>query len=230
MAKKGRVRIKQVGGGGGNAAAAAAAAASLFQNPLEGLPPEQMMQWIQPKPDPSFQMIWPLAATFSMKFSNFSVIYPNYLDGTKTVKQGRRISKADAVSPCPALVDIQQALQILQLRHVVQPYKGYSRDAVSRWENPGRVLVDLESYQEQQTDQHATKKTLLRDLARCIVQLPSRLERLQKVEEQRKAMEAQQLQLQQQQALVQKKTASAAASDAATSNNKKKKGNNKKKK
>jgi hypothetical protein len=92
------------------------------------------------------------------------------------------------------------------------------------------VLVDLESYQEQQTDQHATKKTLLRDLARCIVHLPSRLERLQKVEEQRKAMEAQQLQLQQQQALVQKKTASAAASDAATSNNKKKKGNNKKKK
>lgn len=32
----------------------------------------------------------------------------------------------------------------MDVRHVVQPHKGYSRDASSRWDNPGRVLVDLE--------------------------------------------------------------------------------------
>lgn len=266
---KGRVRIKQIGGGGGTNAAAAAAAASLFQNPLEGLPPEQMMQWIQPKPDPSFQMIWPLTETFSMTYTSFSILYPNYLDGRKTMKQGRRIARAHAVPPplCPLISEMQQALQMLGVRHVVQPYKGYSRDAVSRWENPGRVLVDLESYHPTTTsyndhdddddddppelvdgdDYHhhsggdgvaMKKKTLLRDLARCIRQLPSRQERLQRdAEEQRKALEQQQqqLQLQQQQqhALVQKKTATtsttSSSSDAST-NKKKNKGNNKKKK
>merc|ERR1712086_238350 len=30
------------------------------------------------------------------------------------------------------------------IRHAILPHKGYSRDATSRWDNPGRVMVDLE--------------------------------------------------------------------------------------
>ena len=78
-----------------------------------------------------------------MTYKNFSAVYPNYVDSTKTVKLGRRIAAKDAV-PEPTIQDIHEALISLDVRHVVQPHKGYSRDACSRWDNPGRVLVDLE--------------------------------------------------------------------------------------
>lgn len=81
--------------------------------------------------------------TFTMTYKSFCAIYPNYLDSEKTVKLGRRISKGYAV-PEPTIQDIHEALVSLDIRHVIQPHKGYSRDGPSRWENPGRVLVDLE--------------------------------------------------------------------------------------
>ena len=88
-----------------------------------------------------------IGETFTMKYDNFSVIYPNYLDSNKTVKLGRRIAAKDAV-PEPTVQDLHEALASLNVRHVIQPYKGYSRDAISRWDNPGRVLVDLEGAAE----------------------------------------------------------------------------------
>jgi signal recognition particle subunit SRP19 len=78
-----------------------------------------------------------------MKYKTFSAIYPNYIDSDKTVKLGRRIAAKDAV-PGPTMQDIHEGLVRLDVRHVIQPHKGYSRDAVSRWDNPGRILVDLE--------------------------------------------------------------------------------------
>jgi signal recognition particle subunit SRP19 len=78
-----------------------------------------------------------------MTYKNFCAIYPNYLDSEKTVKLGRRISTKDAV-PEPTIQDIHEALVLLDVRHVIQPHKGYSRDGSSRWDNPGRVLVDLD--------------------------------------------------------------------------------------
>ena len=82
-----------------------------------------------------------------MQYKNFSALYPNYLDSNKTVKMGRRIAAKDALSD-PTVQDIHEALVSLNIRHVVQPHKGYSRDASSRWDNPGRVLVDLEGASE----------------------------------------------------------------------------------
>jgi len=81
--------------------------------------------------------------TFTMTYKDFSAVYPNYLDSDKTVKLGRRIAAKDAVSE-PTIQDIHEALISLDIRHVIQPHKGYSRDASSRWDNPGRVMVDLE--------------------------------------------------------------------------------------
>ena len=78
-----------------------------------------------------------------MKFKTFSAVYPNYIDSDKTVKLGRRIAAKDAV-PEPTIQDIHEALVRLDIRHVIQPHKGYSRDASSRWDNPGRILVDLD--------------------------------------------------------------------------------------
>eukprot|EP01083_Nonionella_stella_P094805 266096_1 len=141
-----------------------------------------------------------------MKYTNFSAVYPNYLDSSETVKMGRRIAAKDAV-PEPTVQDIHEALLSLNIRHVVQPYKGYSRDASSRWDNPGRVLVDLEGAtesgvmemkldggfdlddaipemgdddsKENQKGEGRGKKQLIRQLAQIIGDLPNRRKRLE---------------------------------------------------
>lgn len=159
--------------------------------------------------------------TFSMKYDNFSVIYPNYLDSNKTVKLGRRISAKDAV-PEPTVQDIHEALASLNVRHVIQPNKGYSRDAISRWDNLGRVLVDMEGAVEKgvvgvgkdgaydlddipdmndddndkennnEPGRGGGKKQLIRQIALIIPTLSGRQKR---VEEKAKAAEAEKLKL-----------------------------------
>lgn len=118
-------------------------------NPLADLavPPDEMIH-LPTKPDSnSGFLIWPMEQTFTINYNKFSAVYPNYLDSNKTVKLGRRISAKDAV-PEPSVQDIHEALVSLNVRHVIQPHKGYSRDASSRWDNPGRILVDLEGAAE----------------------------------------------------------------------------------
>ena len=87
--------------------------------------------------------------------------------------------------PAPTVNDLSVALQTLQVRHVIQPHKGYSRDAECLWDNPGRVLVDVSTRK---------KKDLMLELAKLIPNLPQRIERLErqaledkKAEEERKA-------------------------------------------
>mmetsp|Transcript_38338 Transcript_38338/g.43774 ORF Transcript_38338/g.43774 Transcript_38338/m.43774 type:complete len:152 (-) Transcript_38338:172-627(-) len=147
MGKKsgGRVRVKQVGPKG----------MPSIGNPMDELaiPPDQMIQLPPPK-DKNMSQIWPLNETFTMNFDSFSVIYPNYLDSSKTVKQGRRISVAEAVKK-PTVMDIGTVLQGMGIRHVVQLYKGYSRDAESQWNNLGRVLLDIPTKKERY---HGTKR------------------------------------------------------------------------
>ena len=63
------------------------------------------------------------------------------------MKEGRRISKEDAVDT-PSIQDISEVLQSMNVRHAIQPYKGYSRDEESRWFNQGRILYDLEQMEE----------------------------------------------------------------------------------
>jgi len=106
-----------------------------------------------------------------MNPTKFPIIYPSYLDSTKTIKQGRRIGKEEAV-PVPTVSDISLALQTMKIRHVLQPYKGYSRDIETVWENPGRVKVDLTSH-------YPTKRELLVELAKVIPTLPERQKRLE---------------------------------------------------
>ena len=164
--KKGAVRIKQVGPKGGGAPP------SMLTNPMEALLNDPAAQQINlpPPPDRNYQMFWPIAESFSMKTEGFQVIYPSYLDSTKTVAKGRRISLERAV-PTPTVADLSAALQQLQVRHVIQPYKGYSPDCTCQWDNPGRCLVDVSTHR---------KGELLVELARRIPELPSRLARLER--------------------------------------------------
>merc|ERR1712071_417912 len=131
--------------------------------------------------------------------------------------------------------EIGEALRTLRIRHVVQPYKGYSKDTESRWDNPGRVLVDMKgdtvpnlmpgvtSDENLNTNdvQYDTKKQLLREIARIIPNLNIRIARLtekkkQEEEEKRKSKEMQ---------LAKAKASSGGGSSGTTS--KKKKGKKK---
>lgn len=178
-------------------------------------PPEAMLH-LPPPPDRSYQVIWPMRETFTMKFDDFRVIYPSYLDSNKTCHQGRRLPKAKAV-PTPTCTDLSQALQALQIRHVVQPYKGYPRDITCLWDNPGRVLVDLSSFE--------SRGALMVALAERIPHLPARLVRLEQ-----EARVAQAAEEERKERLKQEKAASSALAAASKKAAKKgKKGSSKKK-
>jgi signal recognition particle subunit SEC65 len=105
--------------------------------------------------------------------TGFFVIYPSYLDSSKTMKQGRRIGVEKAVDT-PTVQDLSEALAALNIRHVSQPHKGYSRDQTTLWDNPGRVKVD-----PQALESGYTKRSLLVELASIAEELPSRIRRLE---------------------------------------------------
>ena len=66
------------------------------------------------------------------------IIWPAYIDSKKTKKEGRRISRKEAVSS-PKLREISAAAKKLNLNPEVENNKSYSR---SWWESSGRVSVD----------------------------------------------------------------------------------------
>eukprot|EP00522_Entomoneis_paludosa_P015432 CAMPEP_0172444070 /NCGR_PEP_ID=MMETSP1065-20121228/4198_1 /TAXON_ID=265537 /ORGANISM="Amphiprora paludosa, Strain CCMP125" /LENGTH=207 /DNA_ID=CAMNT_0013194489 /DNA_START=48 /DNA_END=671 /DNA_ORIENTATION=+ len=200
MGKKrgGGVRVKQVG---------PKVAPAMPSMEDFAIPADEMVN-LPPTPDRSYQVIWPIHETFTMKIEGFRVIYPSYLDSTKTCQQGRRLAQDKAV-PTPTCSDISQALQGLQVRHVLQPYKGYSRDITCLWDNPGRVLVDVQQY---------TKTQLLALVAERIPHLPARKLRL----EQEAAVAAKEEAERQERLQKEKAAASAASAKSAVTGNKKK--------
>jgi signal recognition particle subunit SRP19 len=139
-----------------------------------------------------------------MDHKDFMVIYPSYLDSSKTLKQGRRIGKEHAVDT-PTVSDISQALQSLGLKHVLQPHKGYSRDPYTLWDNPGRVKVEPSpkiTILEDGDDDHPSgnaKRRLLLEIASRIPSLPSRIQRLEEQAADQKAAEEKEAQKQKQQ-------------------------------
>lgn len=66
------------------------------------------------------------------------VIWPIYLDQTKSRSRGRIISRKNAIKE-PQLNEIKEAARQLGLSPEVEPQKAYPK---SWWEVSGRVLVD----------------------------------------------------------------------------------------
>ena len=71
------------------------------------------------------------------EYKLWKVIYPNYIDKSKSVKEGRRVSAHKAIDR-PTLADIVEALQVLNVPYVIEN-KAYPRD----WLVRGRVRVNL---------------------------------------------------------------------------------------
>jgi signal recognition particle subunit SRP19 len=176
MGKKGAVRIKQVGPKPG----AAGVPPSALLNPMESfMPPAEELASLKIPDVPSdrgYKVFWPLHETLSMDVTHFQCIYPSYLDSTKTLQRGGRRIPLEFCVPNPTVSDISAALRLLQVRHVVQPYKAYPRGGPDvAWENPGRVHVDLSAYGN-------SKSRLLKEVAARIPNLSSRVDRLARQE------------------------------------------------
>ncbi|GJJ68142.1 signal recognition particle subunit SRP19 [Entomortierella parvispora] len=71
------------------------------------------------------------------QFKSWMCLYPCYIDGTKTVVEGRRIPKNLACVKQPWAKDIVEALKELRLSQAFEPGKTHPRD----WANRGRVRV-----------------------------------------------------------------------------------------
>jgi signal recognition particle subunit SRP19 len=66
------------------------------------------------------------------------VVWPNYLDSTKTRREGRRVPQKIAVES-PKLQEIEEAAKILGLTPTINPNAAYPR---ARWEKKGYALID----------------------------------------------------------------------------------------
>eukprot|EP00536_Pseudo-nitzschia_multiseries_P003909 jgi/Psemu1/158974/gw1.62.106.1 len=191
-------------------------------NPMEEfmIPPEDMVN-LPPTPDRNFQMFWPLQESFTMDPTGFFVIYPSYLDSSKTIKQGRRIG-ADKAVDTPTVQDISDALASLTIRHVQQPHKGYSRDPTTLWDNPGRVKVDPAVLGDGGGMEGYTKRSLMVELASIIAELPSRARRLEIMAAVEKAREAKRLEAKEKKEQEAKQLQKQKSQSASRSTNKKK--------
>mmetsp|Transcript_27928 Transcript_27928/g.59796 ORF Transcript_27928/g.59796 Transcript_27928/m.59796 type:complete len:224 (+) Transcript_27928:167-838(+) len=187
-------------------------------NPMEEfmIPPEEMVH-LPPAPDRNFQMFWPIQESFSMDPTNFFVIYPSYLDSSKTIKQGRRIGAEKAVDT-PTVQDISEALASMSIRHVSQPHKGYSRDATTLWDNPGRVRVDPSVLE----GDLYTKRSLMAELASIVRELPSRTRRLEVTAAVARARQAKRLEAQEKKKQLARQQHKQKSSQASSRSNKKK--------
>jgi signal recognition particle subunit SRP19 len=144
----------------------------------------------------------------------FFVIYPSYMDSCKTMKLGRRVGIENSI-PTPTVNDISEGLQILNLRHVLEPHKGYSRDPTTLWDNPGRVKVEP-------TGGQYTKRSLLIELSSIIITLPSRIRRIEVIAAVEKAKEIKRQEQQEEKKKLAISSNQPKASKLPTSKNKKK--------
>jgi signal recognition particle subunit SRP19 len=144
----------------------------------------------------------------------FFIIYPSYMDSCKTMKLGRRVGIENSV-PTPTVNDISEGLQILNLRHVLEPHKGYSRDPTTLWDNPGRVKVEP-------TGGQYTKRSLLIELSSIIITLPSRIRRIEVIAAVEKAKEIKRQEQQEEKKKLAISSNQPKASKLPTSKNKKK--------
>lgn len=69
------------------------------------------------------------------------IIWPVYIDSTKSRKEGRRVNKKIAISS-PELTEIAKAARKLNLKPKIQEYKSYPG---LWWENSGRIIIETEN-------------------------------------------------------------------------------------
>ncbi|KZX15374.1 signal recognition particle protein Srp19 [Methanobrevibacter filiformis] len=67
-----------------------------------------------------------------------TIIWPVYIDSTRSRNQGRKIAKKNSIQE-PRLTEISRAARNLKLNPKTEDDKSYPR---SWWENSGRIIVE----------------------------------------------------------------------------------------
>lgn len=80
------------------------------------------------------------------EYKTWKCIYPNYIDKSKSVKEGRRVTACKAVDR-PTLGEIVEALQLLNAPYVIEN-KAYPRD----WLVRGRIRVNIAEIPDKSVD------------------------------------------------------------------------------
>jgi len=91
------------------------------------------------------------------KLENELIIWPVYIDATKSRAYGRMISRADAI-PEPKIAEIAKAAEALGLHPRIEREKAYPKEW---WQVSGRVIVE----------KTAPKSITLKNIARKIKEM-----------------------------------------------------------
>jgi len=109
-------------------------------------------------------------------WEKWPMVYPQYIDASRTIAEGRKVSKSDACAH-PHPMEIAEVCQYFKLPFVVERYKAYSRDSINRI---GRVRVKIKDDEGNFINEKiCSRRALFRELGRLVPQLKSRIKRVE---------------------------------------------------
>ncbi|RHZ81497.1 hypothetical protein Glove_120g120 [Diversispora epigaea] len=100
-------------------------------------------------------------------YKTWVCLYPVYFDSTKSVQNGRKVVKDNAVQN-PLAKDIAESVKMLGICCVFEPHKTHPKD----WANPGRVRVQLfTEFSKPFINDIPTRKELIKRVAKILSEI-----------------------------------------------------------
>ena len=126
---------------------------------------QNMPAVVMPPPNPNLMHRFGVSET-ETDFSSYSTLWPTFLDSTKTIKRGRKISTLDSPGEDITIQDIHQACVALRLPHVIEV--SLTQSPLAFWKtrilatmNPAKWLKQNISYIHSTPLHSTTKLTFL---------------------------------------------------------------------
>ena len=115
--------------------------------------------------------------TPSIDSSKWKMIYPNYIDATKSIAQGRKVGKNDACDE-PSVAEMVEVCKYFNIEYVSEPYRMYPRS----FGIPGRIRVQIKNEEDGKLrhDEITCMKALMRNMGNMIPKLQLRKDRFAK--------------------------------------------------
>mmetsp|Transcript_78564 Transcript_78564/g.225093 ORF Transcript_78564/g.225093 Transcript_78564/m.225093 type:complete len:196 (-) Transcript_78564:34-621(-) len=157
------------------------------------IPPGEEMYYMPAAPDPNTKMTWPQHLAGKIDDGKFICIWPNNINSSKTIAEGRRVPKSHACDD-PIVSEMSEVLQYYKFTHVIEPYKVYPRDVMA-----GRIRIKLTDEDDQPCNADLpTRRALLMKMGELIPKLKIRQRRM--AAKQNELEQAKKLQIEQEKA------------------------------
>ncbi|XP_018015685.1 signal recognition particle 19 kDa protein [Hyalella azteca] len=119
-------------------------------------------------------------------FKDWVCVYPIYINKDKTLAEGRRVKKSEAVKH-PILPELMEAMQGTGLQVIGEPNRIHPRERSKEPYNYGRIRVEMKDSDGNIINEQFTRREdIYRFIAQSIPQLKSRTQPKQKQEEKKK--------------------------------------------